>query len=237
MTLSPDISTTTSADRRATPGDDTGVRTIAVAIVEDHPLYREALEQVVRATDDFVLSVAVGSVEEFQARTRHQVPDVTLLDLGLPGVDGSRGVQSLAGRGLAILVLSASIDGQDVVDAVSAGARGYLSKDVQVNEIIAAIRAVHVGKTYVSPMLAGCLLQANRRDITEAPVHLSGREQEIVCLVARGETDHCIAAELGISVSTVRSHLDRIRDKTGQRRRADLTRYALQYDLLESSAS
>src|ERR687888_365211 len=94
-----------------------------------------------------------------------------------------------------------------LVQAIAAGARGYLSKQAEEAEIVGAIRAVAEGRTYVSATLAAYLLQA--------PIHISEREREILELVAGGETDQDIAELLQVSVRTVHSHLDRIRNKTG----------------------
>ncbi len=221
---------------RLPPAATTGDRLLHVAVIEDHPLYREALERVLGTDEQIVLDVSAGSIEEYTARATNR-PDVVVVDLHLPGLEGSPGVHHLADKGLAVLVLSGSLDGPDVVDAISAGARGYLSKDAQAHEILTALRVVAGGRTYVSPTLAGFLLHGARRAHEDDSRDLSEREREVVSLVARGSTDHEIARSLCISVSTVRSHLDRIRDKTGHRRRADLTRFALENSLLAESDS
>ncbi|MGL5859436.1 MAG: response regulator [Angustibacter sp.] len=210
-----------------------GPTAVSVAVVEDHPLYREAVAQVVKQAGDLTLTLTAGSIEEFEARSRHErLPDVVVLDLNLPGLDGPAGVAQVASHGLTVLVLSASWDHQAVVDAIKAGARGYLTKQAQVEEILTAVRAVASGKQYIAPTLIGRLAQSVRQETSGDRSLLSEREQQIVQLVARGETDQEIASQLCISVSTVRSHLDRIRDKTGHRRRADLTRYAMELELI-----
>ncbi len=203
---------------------------LQVAVIEDHPLYREALEQVLLGAPGLVLGLSVATIEEFEARLSEPV-DVVIVDLHLPGLDGAAGVAHLTTAGHIVLVLSASVDGPDVVQAIGAGARGYVSKDAQAAEICAAVHAVGTGRGYVSPMLAGHLLNTTRRAAPDMP-DLSDREREVLAHVARGLTDHAIAGALCISVSTVRSHLDRIRDKTGKRRRADLTRFAIENSIL-----
>ncbi|MGF1647320.1 MAG: response regulator [Kineosporiaceae bacterium] len=205
--------------------------TLHVAIIEDHPLYREALERALATDDHIALDVSAGSLEEFSARVRTR-PDVVVADLRLPGLGGFDGIRRLVAQGHAVLVLSGSVEGSDVVGAISEGARGYISKDAQAHEILAALRTVAAGRTYVSPTLAGLLLQASRLQEEPEVRNLSDRERAVLALVAAGHTDHQIAHRLGIGVSTVRSHLDRIRDKTGQRRRADLTRFALEHEIV-----
>jgi DNA-binding NarL/FixJ family response regulator len=197
---------------------------IRVAIVEDHPVFRKGLMQVVEAADGLELAGVARSVEEF-ATLRPGGTVIVLLDLQLPGgLQGPDGVAHLMAQGYQVLVVSASETPADVVQAMGAGARGYLSKQADEAEILRAIHAVAQGRPYVSATLAAYLL--------EAPIPITPREREILELVAGGETDQDIAEQLTISVRTVHSHLDRIRDKTGSRRRADLTRFAIKRGII-----
>jgi DNA-binding NarL/FixJ family response regulator len=191
---------------------------VTVAIIDDHPLYREGLSVAVDQAEDLSLLGASRSIEDFDRLGLR--PDVVLLDLHLPGITGSEGVERVVGAGHRVLVVSAAATPDAVVDALAAGAAGYLTKDVEAPDLIAAVRVVAGGGTYVSPTLAGYLLSAGRHDRDR--FELTDREFEILGLVADGESDKEIAAELYISVATVRSHLDRIRDKTGARRRVQL---------------
>jgi DNA-binding NarL/FixJ family response regulator len=151
-----------------------------------------------------------------------------LLDLHLPDGEGADLVSTVTSRGPAVLVVSASEDRQSVVEAIGAGASGYLPKSAAADEIATATTVVSGGGTYVSPILAAYLLSADREGSSDERV-LTSREREILLLVAEGDTDAEIAERLFISIRTVRSHLDRIRDKTGRRRRAELTRLALEH--------
>jgi DNA-binding NarL/FixJ family response regulator len=144
-------------------------------------------------------------------------------------------VRYLCARGLAVLVVSAAGGQDDVLDAVAAGASGYLTKDAEAAEITAAVAAVAKGGTYVSPALAAYLLRAARTEPKAVPWALTEREREILGLLASGDTDQDIAAQLYISVRTVRSHLERIRDKTGRRRRPDLTRLAIEQGIIDGA--
>jgi two-component system, NarL family, nitrate/nitrite response regulator NarL len=199
---------------------------ITVAVVEDHPVFRNGLVHVIEAAPDLQLSAATRSVEELDARGGTDA-EVVLLDLHLPGLEGVPAVAHLCDRGHTVLVVSASEAPADVVEAIGAGARGYLTKQTDEAEIARAIRAVAQGRTYVSATLASYLLQT--------PIHITEREREILELVAGGETDQDIAELLQLSVRTIHSHLDRIRNKTGSRRRADLTRFALQRGIVPRS--
>jgi DNA-binding NarL/FixJ family response regulator len=116
----------------------------------------------------------------------------------------------------------------DVIDALAAGAAGYLTKDAEAEDIWRAVRAVASGQTYVSPTLASYLISANKQRAASLEHQLSPRELEILALVAAGETDRDIAKQLFIATATVYSHLERIRDKTGARRRTQLTRLYLE---------
>ena len=206
---------------------DVGVVT-NVGIIEDHPVFRQGLSQVIEAEEGLSLAFAVRSVEEFQAlRDR---PDVVILDLNLGGLSGADAVATVSAGGTPVLVVSADGGQQQVLDAIAAGASGYLTKSSEPAEIARAVVVVAGHGTYVSPTLASYFLRAARGD--PGAFHLTDREREILRLVAGGERDQDIAEQLFISVRTVRSHLDRIRDKTGRRRRPDLTRLAMEQGIV-----
>jgi DNA-binding NarL/FixJ family response regulator len=198
-----------------------GTPLIRVAVVDDHPVFREGLAHTVENADDLELVRAVGSVEELLGCA---AVEVVILDLGLPGISGAAAVTQVRTTGAIVLVVSADAEQRQVIDAVGAGASGYLTKSAAPAEIVDAVRIVAGHGTYVSPTLASFLIQAAR----EPSFTLTPREREILALVAAGERDVDIAEELFISIRTVRTHIDRIRDKTGRRRRADLTRLALE---------
>jgi DNA-binding NarL/FixJ family response regulator len=212
---------------------------IHVAIIDDHPAILEWFTQVIEQADELTLAAAERSVESFdcriQARQRdaEPAPEVVVLDLSLAVShrDGAAGVAYLASAGFAVLVLSASENRDDVLSAIEAGARGYVTKAAQTSEILAAIREVAAGKGYVSPTLASYLLRASMQ--ARAPV-VTSRERQILVLVATGMTDQEIAVQLGISVRTVRSHLDNVGNKLGERRRAALASQAHRLGLTEA---
>ena len=203
---------------------------IRVGVVDDHPVFRQGLAHAVEGADGLELVFALASVEDFDARD--EAPDLVILDLGLPGMHGANAVRHVCERGAKVLVVSAEGSQSDVLDAIAAGASGYLTKSAEPNEITAAVHIVASGETYVSPTLAAYLLRAAKRDQASGLHALTAREREILALVAAGERDSDIAEQLFISVRTVRSHLDRIRDKTGRRRRADLTRLAVEQGIV-----
>ncbi len=203
---------------------------IRVAIVEDDPVTLVGLQEVIEQTDTLIVSVAVKTVEQFDARS-HAGHDVVILDLCLRGggLEGADAVEHLRARGFPVLVVSVSNEEVPVLDAITAGACGYLTKEAEPYEIVRAVETVAAGRTYFSPTVAGYLLK--QKDT------LTPRERQVLRLVAQGETSRTIAGFLKISEKTVNGCLDRIRDKTGCRRRADLTRLAIERGLLGRLAS
>jgi DNA-binding NarL/FixJ family response regulator len=158
---------------------------------------------------------------------------VVLLDLGLPGVAGAAAVLEVCELGHHVLVVSAQAEPEVVLGAIAAGARGFLSKDVDADELLIAIKTVADGGAYVSAVVAGMIMKDNAdRPAVSAEAELSPREEQVLRLVAAGERDVDIALILGIGVRTVRGYLDRIRDKTGERRRPGLVKEAIRRGLI-----
>ncbi|WP_235998747.1 LuxR C-terminal-related transcriptional regulator [Qaidamihabitans albus] len=200
---------------------------VTVGVIEDHPLYRAAVARVLAEADDIELGAVAESVDEFA--TLAQPPGgVVVLDLKLRGVTDAAAVLRVAGMGHKVLVVSAHAGRAEVLGAISAGARGYLSKDADGDDILRAVREIAADRSYVSPVLASFVLDDDRERFAEPQATLSEREREVLAHVAAGERDQDIADMMAISVRTVRSYLDRIRDKTGRRRRPELTRLAIE---------
>lgn len=198
---------------------------IKLGIVEDDPGYQLGLKAIVETQTDFQLLVVARSFEEFEAR--HAVDlDVGLLDLGLRGggLEGTDAVKGLVAIGLKVLVVSMASQEVPVVEAIRAGAHGYLTKESEPDEIVRAVRTVADGASYFSPTVAGYLLRDKSR--------MTEREIEVLALLADGERATDIAEQLFISVSTVNGHLENIRNKTGSRNKADLTRLAFEKGIL-----
>jgi len=207
---------------------------VTVSIVEDHPLYRAALAGSLATVPWVRLGVTTGSVEEFAAY-RRPPGDVVLLDLGLPGLRGAAAVLAVVEQGHRVLVVSAQADRTDVLAAIGAGARGYLTKGTDADEVQRAVRRVWAGDTFISATLASFLLDAEAARHAGPRLSLSHREREVLSLLAAGERDLDIARALSISIRTVRSHLDRIREKTGRRRRPELTRLAIEEGIIHEA--
>lgn len=194
-----------------------------VGVIDHHPLYRAALARLVAETADLALCAAAESVARFVAG-RRCVNCVVLLGLGLPRVPGVAAVRAVTGLGHRVLVLSTEASREEVRVVLAAGAVGYLEKSAEADEILAAVRQVSAGGRYVSqPLLSGPAVHG---------LDLSEREIDVLSCLAAGARDEDIARRLKISIRTVRSYLDRIRDKTGLRRRSALTRYAIEHGII-----
>src|SRR5262245_14787686 len=173
------------------------VEGISVGVIEDHPLYRAAVARVLAEAPDVRVDAVAESVTQFAARGSGAAC-VVLLDLGLPGVRDAAAVLEVAGMGHRVLVLSARADPDDVRNALTAGAWGYLCKSADAEEILRAVRQVAAGVRPRVPL--------PRNEIPRPRIELSGREAEVLSRLAAGERDEDIAAVLKISVRTVRSY-------------------------------
>jgi DNA-binding NarL/FixJ family response regulator len=200
---------------------------INAGIIEDDPACQIGLKAIIETHSDLRSLVLARSVEEFQAHGTIEL-DVALLDLGLRGggLEGADAVRRLVALGLKVLVVSMTSQEVPVIEAIRAGAHGYLTKESEPDEIIRAIRTVADGGTYFSPTVAGYLLRDRDRS------RLTDREVEVLALIAAGERATDIARLLYISVRTVNGHLENIRHKTGYRNKADLTRLAYEKGIL-----
>ncbi|AGM09825.1 response regulator transcription factor [Amycolatopsis keratiniphila] len=182
---------------------------ITIMLVDDHPVVREGLRGMLEAEPDLSVVGEAGSGDEAVALSRVKQPDVILMDLRMPGLDGVGATRKiLADRpGQRIVVLTTYETDADILRAVEAGASGYLLKDASRAELAGAIRAASRGETVLAPSVAGKLV--NRvRNPTAPP--LSAREIEVLRLVARGSTNADIGRTLHISEATVKTHLLRV---------------------------
>ena len=217
-----------SAPALSAPRTPARTTAITVYIVEDHPLYLDALCRGLAADPDLEIAGVYGSLREFPFAVKG---GVVVLDLDSVGPQGIQAVRYLVRQGFTPLLISDRAQREDVQGGMAAGARGYLCKRATIGQIVEAIQAVAGGQTYVSPTLASFALSGDRGARGASP-HLTTREREVLILLAAGETDQSIADQLRLSVRTVRSYLERVREKTGRRRRADLTRYAIAEGLM-----
>lgn len=208
---------------------------VRVLVAEDFPLFREGFVAALDAHPSIQVVGEAADGREALQKTIALRPDILTLDLFMPEMGGMMVLERLRHERLAtrILVLTASERPDSLLDSVASGAAGYLTKRCNRSELCEAVLTVHAGGSVISPSLAGHLLQAysssSRGEPSRLRPLLGAREHEILRLIARGRTDKEIALALSISPRTVQNHLGRIRQKTGLRRRAELTRWAVEH--------
>jgi DNA-binding NarL/FixJ family response regulator len=181
--------------------------TIRVVIVDDHAVLRAGLEQLLTGQSDLKVVGSAGSGAEAIELARELRPDVVLMDLQMPGVDGVAATREIVAERLAdVLVLTSYSDAERIVGALDAGALGYLLKDADPEEVLTGIRAVARGESPINARAARELLGA-RRTTPAAAAELTPRETEVLVLVRQGLANKQIARRLGISERTVKAHL------------------------------
>ena len=220
--------------------------TIRVLIADDQPVVRDGLAMLLDLIDDVeIVATAADGIEAVE-RARAERPDIVLMDLRMPRLEGADATRQIlaAYPETRVLVLTTYADDQFLFPALQAGARGYLTKDATAEEIEHAIRALIAGQTHLDPavqqrLVAAVLDQGPRTPVGEPipvsepnlPDELTPREIEVLKLVALGLSNGEIADKLVLSNATVKTHINRIFYKTGARDRAQAVRYAYKHGL------
>jgi DNA-binding NarL/FixJ family response regulator len=217
------------------------VAPLRVLVVEDHPLFRKGVVALLEAVPDFSVAGVAVSGEEAVARAAELRPDVVLMDLQLPGISGIEATRAIVGADpdVRVLVLSLFEDEDSVFLALRAGARGYVLKDADEEELTGAIRAVARGEAIFSQAVAGRVLAffAQPRQAPRVFPELSDREREILGLLARGMTNKVIAAELFLSVNTIRNHVQSILSKLGAHSKLEAVATAVREGIIDYPAA
>lgn len=185
---------------------------ISLLIVDDHPVVREGLAGMLSGQADFNVVARANDGGEAVTLHQHYQPDVTLMDLRMPGTDGVSAIKKIRAHqpSANILVLTTYDSDADIVRAIEAGATGYLLKDTPREELFRAIRAAAKGDSVLAPAVAARLMTRMRRPAEES---LSAREIEVLQLVAKGKSNREVGRALHISTATVKTHLIHIFDK------------------------
>ncbi|MFD1146904.1 response regulator [Saccharothrix hoggarensis] len=202
---------------------------IRVVIVDDHPVVRDGLRGMLGGAGDVEVVGEAADGEEAVAVVRAVRPDVVLMDLRMPGVDGVTAIERLRGFPTRVLVLTTYDTDSDVLPAIKAGATGYLVKDTPRDALFRAVRSAAKGEAVLSPSVATRLLGQVRQPAAEP---LSDREVEVLGLIARGCTNRDAAAKLFISEATVKTHLVHVYAKLGVKDRAAAVAVAYERGLL-----
>jgi two-component system NarL family response regulator len=201
---------------------------IKVLIVDDHPVVRVGLTSMLATQPQLEVIGSSSTGEEAIERVRHSDPDVLLLDLRMPGMNGVDTLNALMliGAHARAIVLTSFETDEDIYRAFQAGAQGYLLKDTSLREMVEAIRTVHAGKRYVPSNIASRLAERMMR------TDLTVRELEILKMLAKGPTNKEIARALGISDNTVRNHVNSIIEKLDVSDRTEAATTAIQRGLI-----
>jgi DNA-binding NarL/FixJ family response regulator len=201
---------------------------IRVMIVDDHPLVRQGLEQLLGADDGFEVVASLENGRLAVDGVQAIAPDVVLMDVSMPGLDGVAATRELLRRRPAsrVVMLTSYAEDETVIAAIDAGASGYLLKDAEPDELLRGVRAAAKGEAPLAPRAARALLAARHR--APADDHLTPREEEVLALVGRGLANKQIAVELGISEKTVKAHLTSVFQRIGVFSRTEAAIWARQ---------
>lgn len=215
---------------------------VRVMVVDDHPMWRDAVERDLAAAGHEVVAVASNG-QEALARFPAARPQVVVLDLQIPAPNGVECTARMLrdDPSARVLILSASGEQSDVLEAVKAGATGYLVKSASSADLLDAVRRVAEGDTVFTPGLAGLVLGEFRR-IADAPAdvpgdHLTERETEVLKMVAKGMSYKQIAERLVLSHRTVQNHVQNTLRKLQMNNRVQLTRWAIEHGLDDDASA
>jgi DNA-binding NarL/FixJ family response regulator len=209
-----------------------------VLIADDHTMVRESLVSVLQADGDVqVVAQAADGIDAVDKAVQFR-PDVVIVDLSMPRLSGIEVIRRLreAVPATRVLVLTMHQEDEYILQAVRAGASGYLVKDSAATELLAAVRSVHAGRGHFGPQAARTLadqLQHPERTLDDPYGRLTAREREVFHLMAEGHTTKEIARRLGIGVKTAENHRGRVLGKLDVRNTAELVRYALRKGLID----
>ena len=211
---------------------------IKILVVDNHPFMREGIKTFLARHKRYVVVGEASNGQEAIGKTRQMAPDVVLMELNMPvmsGLEATRRLQKSAPRA-SVLVLTQHEEKNHILEIIQAGARGYVLKDGEMEELLQGLEAIGRGETFFSARVSNILLneymaEYGRTDRESAP-EVSPREREVLIMIAEGCSNKEIAARLFISVRTVETHRERIMRKLGLRNAAGLTKYAISKGLI-----
>jgi len=206
-----------------------------VLIVDDHPIVRQGLRQLINREDDLHVCAEASDVKEARDVLKSLTPDVVILDLSLKDSDGLELIKDIRGRDqrLPVLVLSMHDEAIYAERLLGAGANGYIMKQAAADQLLTAVRRVLTGGVYVSDAVGATMIEkyaSSGRSKPSDPLNeLSNRELQVLNLVGRGQTTREVAENLNLSVKTVESHRQRIKKKLGLQTASQLVQYAVNW--------
>jgi DNA-binding NarL/FixJ family response regulator len=208
---------------------------IRILLADDHRMVRRGFRLILESQEDMEVVGEAGNGRDAVAQAAALRPDVVIMDVTMPelgGIEATRRIGESA-VGARVLALSVHRDGVYVREMVRAGAAGYILKESGDSELLVAIRSVAEGNSYISPEVAGSVLQDYRKRATDPIDLLSPREREILQLIAEGKTNKEIASHLNLSIYTIDGHRTRIMEKLDLHSIGMLVRFAVKHGLVE----
>jgi DNA-binding NarL/FixJ family response regulator len=208
---------------------------IRILLADDHVLVRQGFKMILSAQPDMqIVGEATNGREAVEAAEKLQ-PDIVLMDVTMPELNGIEATRRLATASprTRVLALSMHKDAVYVREILRAGARGYLLKDSADADLIAAVRSVAKGEGYLSPAVSDAVLTDYRRHVTDPLDLLTTREREVLQMIAEGKTNKEIATTLNLSVYTIEAHRGRVMEKLNLHSTGELVRFALRSGLID----
>jgi DNA-binding NarL/FixJ family response regulator len=213
---------------------------IRVLVADDHALFRQALKSVLEGEEGLELVGEAGDGEEAVRMATELVPDVILMDVHMPKLEGIEAARKINAElpTTKIVMLTVSDEQEDLFEAIKAGASGYLLKEVDPGEIANAVREIHAGHSLLSPAVASMLVSefaalSKRADAKALRPNLTARELEVLRLAADGLTNRQIGRRLGISENTVKNHIRNVLEKLHLHTRMEAVLYAVREQLID----
>jgi DNA-binding NarL/FixJ family response regulator len=212
---------------------------IRIVVADDHPLFREGVVNSLSANSDMLVVAQAESAEEAVRLVRDELPDLVLLDITMPGggIEAARRIATTS-PATRIVMLTVSEDEDDLLEAMKAGASGYVLKGVSARELASVLRSVSAGEVYVAPSLAfGLLREMSKPRPSDPLAELSARERQVLELVASGLSNQEIGLKLGLAEKTIKHYMTNILTKLQVRSRVEAALVAARVGLGQSSAA
>ena len=211
------------------------MKRIRILLADDHAVVRQGFRMILAAQPDMEIVGEAGNGREALALAEELKPDVVVMDVAMPELNGIEATRRLAESvpHTRVVALSMHKDSVYVREILRAGARGYLLKDSVADDLVSAVRAVSAGEGYLSPQVSNAVLGDYRRHVTDPIDLLTSREREVLQMLAEGKTNKEIAGVLNLSVYTVEAHRGRILEKLNLHSITDLVRFAVRSGLVD----
>ncbi len=210
-------------------------KAIRILLADDHSLVRQGFRRILDSHPDLEIVGEASDGREAVEQTARLQPDVVVMDVAMPGLNGIDATRQICESSprTRVLALSMHRDAVYVREILRAGARGYLLKDAIDADLVSAVRAVARGEGYIAPAVADCVLADYRQHVSDPIDLLTAREREVLQLIAEGKTNKEIATLLNLSVYTVDAHRGRIMEKLNLHSAGELVRFALRKGLID----